>query len=442
MAAPPKVQAVIVGRPQGAEYDCAEMGAVAQQSGATSAVQALAGELLPRANELARGMADHLYATIPDLAAMEDDELREELVGSTEANIAQVLRLLTRGAGIDDVVIPSEALAYMRGNVRRGIPLAALLRSYRLGHAWLWEHWSQALQERVEDSGELAAGQEASSAFMFAYVDRVSDVLVDEFGTERERMMRSATHLRIETVRAILAGEPVDEEVASRRLGYELGRHHVALRIASTGTEVRGLERAVNAVAAALGAAQPLILASGAARFDAWCGSFGPPVTDDLERYEPPEGVRIAFGRPAEGLSGFRSSHAEALQAARIGSLAGGTGMMNYAKVELVSLLASDLPRARAFVARQLGPLASSAEPAQRLRETVLAFLASGGSATRVAKELFVHQNTVAYRVKRAEEILGRRINEDPIELTCALTLAGVLGCTVLSGEDRGTDLD
>ena len=88
--------------------------------------------------------------------------------------------------------------------------------------------------------------------------------------------------------------------------------------------------------------------------------------------------------------------------------------MTNYADVELVSLLADDLPRARAFVAGQLGPLASTAEPATRLRETVLAFLSYGGSATRVAKELYVHQNTVAYRVKRAEEILGRKVNERP----------------------------
>jgi len=41
--------------------------------------------------------------------------------------------------------------------------------------------------ERVEDSGELAAGQDQSSAFMFAYVDKVCDVLVEEFGSERER---------------------------------------------------------------------------------------------------------------------------------------------------------------------------------------------------------------------------------------------------------------
>jgi DNA-binding PucR family transcriptional regulator len=112
-----------------------------------------------------------------------------------------------------------------------------------------------------------------------------------------------------------------------------------------------------------------------------------------------------------------------------------------YADVELVSLLASDLPRARAFVAAQLGPLASAAEPVARLRETVLAFLSSGGSATRVAKELYVHQNTVAYRVKRAEEILGRKVNERPTELICALTLGAVLGPAVLTeeGEEDGS---
>jgi hypothetical protein len=404
----------------------------------SSAVQDLAGELLASTDELALGMADHLYASIPELAAMDDDELRAELLGSTEANVGQVLRLMARGTSIDDVVIPHEALAFMRGNVRRGIPLPALLRSYRLGHAWLWERWSQELKKRVEDSGELAAGQDQSSAFMFAYVDKVSDVLVEEFGSERERMMRSTSQLRAETVRAILGGEPVDEEEASKRLGYDLRRHHVALRVACPGSAVRGLKRATKEAAAALGTGEPLVVPSGAARFDAWWGSFDVPVTAALERYEPPSGVLVAFGKPRKGIEGFRASHAEALQAARIGSLAAGgaSAVTSYERVELVSLLAGDLPRARAFVIGQLGPLASTAEPAQRLRDTVLAFLASGGSATRVAKELYVHQNTVAYRVKRAEELLGHKVGDRPIELTCALTLASVLGPAVLAGGD------
>ncbi len=414
------------------------MGAVAPQSMSRSAVRELAGELLRQTPELARGMAEHLYAAIPELSASRDEELRAELRGSTEANIGQVLQLLAHGASPDDVVVPHGALEFLRGNVRRGIPLAALLRSYRLGHAWLWERWSQALSERIEDSGELAAGQDQTSAFMFAYVDKVSDLLVAEFGSERERMMRSASQLRAETVRTVLAGEPLDEEVASRRLGYQLGRDHIALRIASTGSEIQGLERAVDEAAAAVGAGQPLVVPSGAVRFDVWCGSFGAPATDALEGYQPPPGVLVAFGTARRGLAGFRSSHSEALQAARIGSLAGGATVTSYAKVELVSLLAGDLGRARSFVARELGPLAATAEPMQRLRETVLAFMSSGGSATRVAKGLYVHQNTVAYRVKRAEELLGRKVTERPIELTCALTLAGVLGPAVLAGEDAG----
>ena len=156
------------------------------------------------------------------------------------------------------------------------------------------------------------------------------------------------------------------------------------------------------------------------------------------------QGVLVAFGKPGSGITGFRTSHAEALQAARIGSLARGgqAAVTSYARVELVSLLAGDLVRARAFVAGQLGPLASTAEAAERLRATVLAFLSSGGSATRVAKELYVHPNTVGYRIKRAEELLGRSVVERPIELTCALTLAAVLGPAVLAGEDGAVDLD
>jgi hypothetical protein len=39
--------------------------------------------------------------------------------------------------------------------------------------------------------------------------------------------------------------------------------------------------------------------------------------------------------------------------------------------------------------------------------------------------------------VKRAEALLGRRVNEDPIELTSALTLTAVLGPAVIAGDDR-----
>jgi hypothetical protein len=44
-------------------------------------------------------------------------------------------------------------------------------------------------------------------------------------------------------------------------------------------------------------------------------------------------------------------------------------------------------------------------------------------------EETRANQNTVVYRVKRAEELLCRRVTESPIELT----LAAALGSAVLS---------
>jgi hypothetical protein len=237
------------------------------------AVRELAAALVPSAGELAQGLADHLAATVPELAAVDDDDLREETRASCEANVDQVLRLLRAGAAVDALVVPIDAAEYVRGLVRRGITLPVLLRSYRVGHAWFWDRWSQALHDRIAEPDQLLGAQEASSAFLFAYIDRISGVLVEEYGTERERMMRGAAQVRAETVRAILAGETIDEELAATRLGYELRRHHVSLRVSSSAREVRGLERAADEAAATLGAGEPLVVPSGVAGLDVWWGA-------------------------------------------------------------------------------------------------------------------------------------------------------------------------
>src|SRR4051812_11711940 len=281
------------------------MAALAQRASTRSAVRETAEELLPTTVELGRGMAESISSGIPELGEIDDDELRAELVASCEANIGQVMGMLAHGARVADITVPHEALNFLRGNVRRGLPLAVILRSYRLGHAWLWEKWSEVLQERVDDSGELVAGQDESSAFMFAYVDRISATLVEEFGTERDRMLRSAEQLRADTVRAIVGGDPVDTEAASRRLGYELRRHHVAMRVSSGASEVEGLERAVGEAAAALAGGEPLVIASGAARFDVWCGSVGPLVAEGPERDETPPRGLPGGGEPRAGAARF-----------------------------------------------------------------------------------------------------------------------------------------
>ena len=125
----------------------------------------------------------------------------------------------------------------------------------------------------------------------------------------------------------------------------------------------------------------------------------------------------------------------EAAQTARVSALSEdhATRVVSYRAVELVSLLAADFERAKRFVTAQLGPLAGTDDAMARLRETVLAFLTANGSNVRVARALHIHQNTVIYRVNRAEELLGRPVTERQAELTCALMLAARLGGAVLT---------
>ena len=93
-------------------------------------------------------------------------------------------------------------------------------------------------------------------------------------------------------------------------------------------------------------------------------------------------------------------------RARRVAALAGGAAAAVTRCERVESLLASDFPRARAFVAARLGPLAAATEPAARLRETVLAFLAANGSGTRV----LVGTPQAADRVRSRAPIPGRRM--------------------------------
>lgn len=402
-------------------------------------VRLLAAEMIVEHEQLAGRLATYLHELIPELGDAEL-ELIDETTASCDANIAQILTLLEHEAGPESLIMPLEATAFVRGAVRRGIALAVVLRSYRLGHQWLWEIWSERLHGRLDDARTLAAALEVSSAFLFEYIDRMADGLVEEYGAERDRLVRSAVAVRSETVRAVLVGELLDEELASRRLGYELRRHHVALRLSAdpgVGEGLTGLERAAEEATGKLGRGQPLIVPTGAAILGVWWSGREEPREDRLaalERYVAPEGIRVAIGRPGFGIEGFRRSSEEANEAARIGTLAGGSaeGVLSYRSVELTSLLAADFDRARRFVRHELGDLAAIDESTGRLRETVLTFLSSGASNVRAARALHVHQNTVVYRVNRAEELLGRPVTERQPELICALTLVAALGEPVL----------
>ena len=90
----------------------------------------------------------------------------------------------------------------------------------------------------------------------------------------------------------------------------------------------------------------------------------------------------------------------------------------------LLVLLRERPEELRAFVELTLGPLLQhDARSASPLLPTVRAFVEHGGRLRETAAEIYVHRNTLAYRLDRAAEILGVDLKEPRARLAIELAL-------------------
>jgi DNA-binding PucR family transcriptional regulator len=148
----------------------------------------------------------------------------------------------------------------------------------------------------------------------------------------------------------------------------------------------------------------------------------------------PPAGVRVALGAPAAGMDGFRRSHLDALETQRLmHRVPGGLRLAAYEDVRLVALVAQDEERAAEFVTRTLGGLAVADAD---LRETLRVYIREEFSASRAARALFTHRNTVLNRLARARELLPVPLAGHGLEIGLALELVHWLGGRAAAPQD------
>ena len=397
----------------------------------------VAAELALRAPEMSLRVVDEIGQQLPDL--LPDRESSEANRASIEASILGFAEILEQGADPARISLGAPTLAYAQEGARRGVPMTTLIRSYRLGHAAAWEGTAGLIAERAADPDQRATATEICSAWLFAYVDAALVLAEDFYSAERERWVRSTAATRAETIDTILAAAPIDSALAGRRLGYEMDRQHTALiawlPAQEEGRDMHGaMEAAIAAIRDGLGASGALVHPLGVLSIAAWVGTRdeGPsPRSDDL-RFDTGSapGVRIAVGEPAYGIAGFRQSHHEALQARRVAELAGrpAGSVTRYGRVALTAIATADLDQARTFVERELRGLAADDDLTTRLTATLRTFLDERSSRSRTAKRLGIHENTVSYRIKQAEDVLGRSVDERSLELRVALELARFVG--------------
>jgi DNA-binding PucR family transcriptional regulator len=405
---------------------------------ARTALASVASALRADLQPLAARVDAAVLAAVPALSA--DPDIRLALERSTESNLADILALLAEPALPVDTGVPPEALALATTLVRRGVDPGDLVHAYLVGQNELWRAWMEEMTERLPAAPPLLIALELASARIFTRADFLVAQLMRHIDRERVRWMGGALARRTELVRELLEGDERDVKEASRGLGYDLDRCVLAAVLWDAGSaddpgaRHDGLEGQAACIARATGVARALTIAPGEACLWAWVSATDEP---DLAHVEQElagtlrNGQGVALGTPAGGLDGFRIGHQEATHARRIAELGGRTGVVRYDQVESIALLSDDLDRLARFVQRTLGPLAADDHATARLRETLLAWLAEGGNARRAAERLHAHKNTVLYRLQRAQQILGRPLDERRGDLELALGAIEQLGSRV-----------
>jgi DNA-binding PucR family transcriptional regulator len=379
-----------------------------------------------------------------------DAPILELLRASIASNLETLVDIMRYEIAVDEVSTPPAAEEYARRLAQRGISSLALVRAYRLGQQLLLAWSFEEIARQEEDSQVAYAAAEAITDLTFNYVDSISEQVVHEYETEREKWLANRNTVRAAVLKELVAGDPVDVATAESALSYRLRQRHLGVLVwssdsaTSTGT-LRQLERLLLQLGKAAGAtSQPLFYPTDRSTAWGWIplGRSQEELTlgslqEVLERADA--GLHAAVGTPAAGAPGFRITHVEATRAQQVALAARSSALRLTAftdpEVRAAAMLASDLDGARRLVAKSLGDLAADTEGALRLRDTLMVFLAEKGSYTATAERIHLHKNTVKYRVDKAVEGRGRPLDDERLELELALIAARWLGGSVLSRE-------
>jgi len=376
-----------------------------------------------------------------------DAPILELLRASIASNLETLVDIMRYDIAVDEVPSPPAAEEYARRLAQRGISSIALVRAYRLGQQLLLDWSFEEIARQEEDPQVAYAAARAFTDLTFAYVDSVSEQLVQEYEAEREKWLANRNTVRGAVLKELVAGDTVDVATAEASLSYRLRQRHLGVLLwgsepaTSTGA-LRQLERLLLQLGKAVGATgQPLFYPTDRSTAWGWIplGRSQDELTIEslqavLDRADA--GLHAAVGTPAAGAPGFRITHVEASRAQQVALAAQSSARRLTAftdpEVRTAAMLAADLDGTRRLVTKALGALAEDTDGALRLRDTLMVFLEEKGSYTATAERIHLHKNTVKYRVDKAVEERGRPLDDGRLELELALVAARWLGGSVL----------
>ncbi|MFE6647736.1 PucR family transcriptional regulator [Nocardioides sp. NPDC057772] len=291
-----------------------------------------------------------------------------------------------------------------RGEARSGRTMEALLAAYRIGARVAWR---QLASKAVEGGMEPAMLVEFS-ALVFAWIDEISEASAAGHADERATTGRVQRQLRERLARRLLA-EATPEELDDAAARAEWTPPSTLTAVLVPNSQVGSILAKVNQSTLEFDDLHDLNDHTLLLVPDAH-GHRRRPLMKALE------GRRAVVG-PAKPWREARVSY----ERARRAHLAGLGSDTEQHLVELV--LSADDDAREDLRAQVLAPLADlRPATAEKLTETLRSWLLHQGRRDEVAAELFIHPQTVRYRMGQLRDAYGDRL-DDPATLL-ALTVA------------------
>ncbi|MFC4942962.1 PucR family transcriptional regulator [Pseudonocardia sp. GCM10023141] len=343
---------------------------------------------------------------------------RADLQDGCRRYLARVLELLGGARDMDESDDVAEQIGRQRAD--QGVPLEAMLRTFRLGGRIVWE----ALLERAAAAQVEPRAVGAAATAMWTVVDGLSSALSTSYRRAQSEQLRRDDQHRHALMEEVLAGHATDGGFGQRiadQLQLTIGGSYL---VAVAEVDAGG--------SAALHNPQTALAALGVrslwhARVDSLVGLVPLEGHDPrfvLDRLRGVVRGRAAVATTSRGLADVGVAHR--LAAVALGTMP--TGVTELVRIEdryeQSLLLMSPALRSR-LVHDWLGPvLALPTKDAALLLETLTRWLEADRSAGVAAERLYCHRNTVLNRLHRITTLVGRDLTgrQAFVELSLALS--------------------
>lgn len=362
-------------------------------------------------------VADRVVLTIidevPSYAGAFSGRMGEVIRNAVQLALGGFLTLATRQDGNEPPKAPAMEGAYQlgRGEARSGRTVEALLAAYRVGARTSWRDMADAAVEAGIGAEQLSRFAE----LVFAYIDELSAASVAGHTDELESSGRVRQRNLERLARALLTGAPADAvTAAAERADWEPPGALTALVLpesqvshALTALDAQTLQPTDDVPGLPEGHASLLVPSTGSA-------------TARRTLLRALRGTDAVVGPSAPWLEAS-ASHRRALRCAALGL----EGLVDADEHLAALVLAADAEARADLRARVLAPLADlRPSTAEKLTDTLRSWLLHHGRRDAVAEELFVHAQTVRYRVGQLREIYGDRLEDPAFVLDATLALA------------------